>query len=383
MPATPDTYAVPSGGAVHAGIVASPLPAWLGAAASVTNIVGSTFNASGVGAVAGSYNGVMAYSGGVLNTVGLWRSGAFVSGTFLVLFGGGHNDYSGNELYAYGPLEADAPTWSRITDPTSPAPNNVARDGAGIPVSRHTFDTLVYLPAVNKMLCIGSPAAYSNATSFNVADVFDFNIDPAGDPWSTADTGFPAYGGGGVATQGLISGYAGGYAWGVGQGNAQKLGRYNESAGTWSSWDINVPNSVASQAGDIDPVHEIMAWVLTSGALQCIDLRTPTASVYTPTTTGTAPTGRVAMCWDSEGQRFVAWPNAGSTLYYLTPPADPYSGGDAWVWTSQSFGGDTPTAGGSSDHGVYGRAQMVVKPAWRGLLVCGAHDGPITFFRMS
>ena len=42
---------------------------------------------------------------------------------------------------------------------------------------------------------------------------------------------------------------------------------------------------------------------------------------------------------------FVAWSGSGKTLYFLTPPANPYSGGDAWAWTSVTpAGGATPAS---------------------------------------
>src|SRR5688500_2675426 len=61
--------------------------------------------------VGGSIKGLMAaWSGGIYDT----------DRERLVVWGGGHNDYAGNEVYAFGPLNAAAPKWQRLTDPSVP-----------------------------------------------------------------------------------------------------------------------------------------------------------------------------------------------------------------------------------------------------------------------
>lgn len=364
-----------------------PLPAWLPAVGAVANLSSSTLTSSGAGWAGTSPGGtgnyqtvVTAWSGGVLNTVGVYRSGSFVPGKFLCLFGGGHGDYAGNELYAFGPLDG-TPSWSRIIDPTVPGPDDVERSG-GYPVSRHSYDTLVYLPSTNQMLCIGCPGYFHTGSNFNVGDLFDFDTNPAGNPWSTADTDFPAYGGGGAGAINLLSGYdaATGAAWGLGGGNGQKLGRYIPGSG-WSSWDINNPDGPSDSKAAVDPVHTVMVFVTASGAARAIDLRTPTATVYTPSTTGTGPSGRCAVEWDAVGERFVCWPGSGNVFYFLTPPANPYSGGSTWTWTSATATGDSVAT--QTTNGTFGRFRYVVGSEYRGMLVMPAHNQPISFYRMS
>lgn len=392
--ATPraDTYVADSGATVYAGRAApSGLPSWYGAAASGEWVAlpNSTLTSSGAGwsgtapGGTGNYTTVVtAWGGGVLNTVGVYRSGSFVSGTFLVLFGGGHGDYAGNELYAYGPLEADSPTWSRITDPTIPAADDVSRLG-GKPVSRHTYDTLVYLPAQNKMLCIGSPGYYHTGFGFNVADVFDFAVNPgAGNPWGTADTSFPAFNGGGVGPISMISGYdeVNGKAWGLGKGNGQVLGAFNAAAGTWASYSKDNPNGPASAKAGL--ASSIAKLVFVSGSTVYVqDLDAPTSALYTPSITGSAPSlgATASLDWDSAGARFVMR-GSGATLHFLTPGANPDAGGDAWAWSSVTpSGGATPAA--AVENGTYGRFRMV-NGTLRGALLMAAHNAPISFYKM-
>src|SRR5215475_9419554 len=49
-----------------------------------------------------------------------WSSGVYDSDRDqLVVFGGGHTDYSGNEVYAFGPITGTSPKWTRLTDPSN------------------------------------------------------------------------------------------------------------------------------------------------------------------------------------------------------------------------------------------------------------------------
>lgn len=367
-------------------------PSWLGPVDEWSEITGSALNVSGVGWSGTSPGGtgtylqiVSAWGGGILNTTGIWRAGAFVSGIFLVIFGGGHGDYGGNELYAFGPLDSDTPTWSRITDPTIPAPDDVARDGSGNPVSRHSYDTLVYLPTANKMLCIGAPGYFHTGFKFNAGDLFDFAVNPAEDqPWSSVDTGFPAYGGGGTGTINLISGYdsVNGRAWGLGKGNAQRIGYYSVSGGAWTDFAIDNPGMSGDSKAGLSSSLQIMVSTDASGAPIAVDLRS-TPARYTPTVTGTGPgVGELSFEWDESGGRFVCWGLSGKTVYYLTPGADPYSGGDSWAWSSVSpSAGATP--GSPQANGTYGRLRLIEAGGWRGLVLMSSATANIQVFRMS
>lgn len=90
-----------------------------------------------------------AWSGGVLDT----------QRNRLIMLGGGHNAYPGNELYALNLGDGTAnPTLTRITNPST-----VIRDGCtnggtyadGRPVARHTYDQLAYLPDTDEMFMYG------------------------------------------------------------------------------------------------------------------------------------------------------------------------------------------------------------------------------------
>lgn len=76
----------------------------------------------------------------------------------LIVWGGGHGDYFGNEVYA---LDIDAQALVRLNDP-SPIDNVDACPFAyvdGTPSSRHTYDGLAYLEHVDRMFVFGGSRA--------------------------------------------------------------------------------------------------------------------------------------------------------------------------------------------------------------------------------
>src|SRR5919108_5777498 len=96
-------------------------------------------------------NGMInAWSGGVLDT----------TRNRFILWGGGHSDYFGNELYA---LDLNTMTLSRLTDPGLPVVSGTACPESLVngtqPNSRHTYGGLAYMPNVDKMFSYGGALA--------------------------------------------------------------------------------------------------------------------------------------------------------------------------------------------------------------------------------
>ncbi len=77
----------------------------------------------------------------------------------LILWGGGHNDYLGNELYS---LELDNFKLKRITDPAVPVNSNgceeALADGTQ-PNSRHTYDAVTYMEHADRLFVFGGSLA--------------------------------------------------------------------------------------------------------------------------------------------------------------------------------------------------------------------------------
>ena len=122
------------------------------------------------------------FSRGVVNE---WGSGVYdTNRDRLLLWGGGHRGYAGNEVYAF---DVNTLTWARITDP-SPLPagcDGLDNSGSGAcddtdgnasttdnetlpdgnPVSRHTYDAIEYLPGQDALWTDGGSRWLSGAPS--------------------------------------------------------------------------------------------------------------------------------------------------------------------------------------------------------------------------
>jgi hypothetical protein len=155
---------------------------------------------------------VTAYSGG-----GAWDS---LRGRFLI-FGGGHNDYYGNEVYALYPSvgqtlptgngvvcrDATSPTICRLMNPTIPNNNSAYPSGTtpmafvetiggssptlgmpNAPNSRHTYQTVVYAPDTDEMLVFGGGLAGNSGQSTS-GEIWALNLaglatNPDGANWT-------------------------------------------------------------------------------------------------------------------------------------------------------------------------------------------------------
>jgi hypothetical protein len=99
-------------------------------------------------------------AGGCAAVISAWGGAAAdVKRNRLLIWGGGHNDYYGNEVYA---LDLATHKMILLVPPTSqPRPCAEAqRDGK--PSSRHTYSNLVYLPTADKLFSFGGALACEN-----------------------------------------------------------------------------------------------------------------------------------------------------------------------------------------------------------------------------
>lgn len=103
--------------------------------------------------------------------IGAWSGFAWDSNRGdLVLFGGGHANYPGNDVYRW---RGSTRMWERASLPsevTKDRLNNfTAIDGvANAPSSAHTYDNNVFLPIIDRLVVFGG-AAYNNGGAFQAA----------------------------------------------------------------------------------------------------------------------------------------------------------------------------------------------------------------------
>jgi hypothetical protein len=99
---------------------------------------------------------------GPKSIISAWNSGAYdTKRDRLIITGGGHNDYAGNELYAF---DINTFKWERIWGPSSSGP-----------ISRHTYDGLEYLPNIDRFWVHGG-SKWSGG-GYQTPDTWVFNFD--------------------------------------------------------------------------------------------------------------------------------------------------------------------------------------------------------------
>lgn len=119
------------------------------------------------------------YSGpnqGFFGLMDAWSGGAFDTvQNRLIVWGGGHQSYYGNDMYGF---DLDTESWEQIMPP-SPFAATLAHESAGIypdgrPVSRHTYNSLVFVESQNAFLSAGtyamSPSGSSGDAKFWMLD---------------------------------------------------------------------------------------------------------------------------------------------------------------------------------------------------------------------
>lgn len=96
-------------------------------------------------------------SGGCKQLIGSWSGGAYEeAGKRLWVWGGGHGDYYGNEIYAFG---VEKLSWERVTDPTPATTLSADPMPDGNPISRHTYDGLAFMSHAGRLLAYGGSMA--------------------------------------------------------------------------------------------------------------------------------------------------------------------------------------------------------------------------------
>ncbi len=110
---------------------------------------------------------------GVASIMDAWSGGAYdTQRDRLIVWGGGHTDYSGNELYVF---DIETLTWTRLTDPTYDVGGGAPYYNDGSPRSRHSYDYLQYLPTIDRFCSLGVSAIYVDANNFPNVDCFNFD----------------------------------------------------------------------------------------------------------------------------------------------------------------------------------------------------------------
>ena len=320
--------------------------------------------------------------------VSAWNGGAYDAVHHrMLIWGGGHDDYWGNELYAFN-LQSGA--WSRLTEPSlipadTTADRFLNRDPLpdGQPVSRHTYDGLQYLPDRQALFAHGGsrardgnstdrtwlfdaggwrmladgPGGYALASAYDqagqqvfvhTAEAF-FRYDLVADTW----TALPGFGRAPLWPRYAVSGDK------TGALDPRRRLYWTVGSGQFFVWDIDGARVVtddwltigAGVYSNLDRVAGYPEQRFESGGGDVFD--------------STAP----GFAYDEATDEFVAWPNGGAPrILDLT----------TLVWREGSAEG-APTSRTSG--GTYGRWRYL--PEYNVFLLVNSVDENVFFYKHS
>jgi len=274
----------------------------------------------------------------------------------LIIWGGGHDNYFGNEIYSLN-LAANPITLTRLKDPT--VPTNYSNSGNCIesippgttgfaPNSREDYEGLAFIPTADVMYVLNGSLACLEGNGSNATWTIPLNNLSNSTSWSYEN---PTMTG---PQPGVYAGL-GGYAYGdiavfdpnsglVFVSDSSALFTYNYQTNTTTRITA-IEGFVTSiyLSGAIDPVRKLFVAVGGCGKGSCgpgdgvyvADISNPTHTVQQNWTAATMADANCAQflagganplnasnpgfVYDPVANDFVGWPNEGNSVYILTP----------------------------------------------------------------
>jgi MYXO-CTERM domain-containing protein len=308
---------------------------------------------------------------GVASVIIAWSGGTYdTTRDRLIVWGGGHSDYGGNEIYAF---DVNTLQWSRLTNPSSASggSENSGVYGDGRPRSTHSYNALTYAPSTDRFYVTGMGSVYASGQQSNHSAAFDFGSNN----WvSIAQK--PSFG----FNDSAVTGYdaATGHIW-LQPGGDSRLLRYDTANNTWSTHTTssNVLLDLYGTAA-VDPGRRLM--VATGGyngepQLFVWDLAQP-GRILNVNPTGATQIERAkapGFAFDEVRKVFVAW-NGGASVYTLDP--------SNWVWTQVApAAGNSVVPAGPDERGTYGRFRYI--PSKNAFVVVSSVDQDVYFYKLS
>ncbi|MCW8131759.1 MAG: hypothetical protein KIS92_15540 [Planctomycetota bacterium] len=296
---------------------------------------------------------------GPASVVNAWSGGALdTKRNRLVLFGGGHGDYAGNELYAF---DIGKMTWERITDPTpNPKVDDSDENSDGTPQSRHSYGGLAYLEHCDRYFALGGSIYKSGHAACNKVWTFDF----AAQKWARAKDKPPfnpmyecssAYD---PATKKL-------WFCNVNAGSWAEVWCYEFDKEQWSRFKIG--NDLGYGGVALDTKRGLLV-ALCAGKVKVYDVRGNKPGEAWQTTGDVLPkTGQVGFDYDPVADKFAYW---GSDKVYVLDP-------EKKTWTIQEL----PGAPKLTTKGTYGRWRYV--PSVNAFILVSSSEENVRFYKLS
>jgi len=308
------------------------------------------------------------YSGSQKNVINAWNSAAFDTlRNRLIVWGGGHVDYGGNEIYAFN---IDTLSWSRLTNPSTNIADDVDPYPDGRPNPRHTYGTEVYIPTVDRFWVAGASLWETGSCNGNVW-MYNFNASPPESGWEDQGSGHADCGG--LA------------AYDPGKDRVLLLAKVNgttrlyefdpkKSSSRFSTLNSSPADRRAYQMGVVDPIRRKLV-VVGAGVTWAFNIDQSGAPQTTLNTSGATEIESAdapGLAYDPTSDRIVAW-NGGQTVYTLDM--------DNLVWEKRTATNSVNPGGITASGGTWGRFAYV--PSKNVFIVVNSSERNVFFYKLS
>jgi hypothetical protein len=295
--------------------------------------------------------------------ISCWCGGAFdTKRERLVVWGGGHGQYGGNELYAFN---MNLLKWERVNDPSPVDQDADCCYPDGTPASPHSYNYLQYLPAIDKFCSFGLAAMYPGIGTTNITFLFDFETKS----WSRGNNVPPNVHGYSFSAVDLNTGFA----WQHGAYSSSRLAMYNPYTNTWTTRNQQYDDYMGSgftitAAMDAKRKKMVAAgdgvwmWdVSLAGNVKGVELSTTGDNTL-------VNAGAIGFDYDPVSERFIGW-DGGQSVYSLD------LGTNAW----QKHSGTGANPGPPNGNHTYGRFRY--SPKYNVFVVVNSVDENVFIYR--
>ena len=264
--------------------------------------------------------------------VGAWSGGAFdTKRNRLMVIGGGHQDYCGNEWLAFDLNES---RWILLSGPSdlTDYDDTSGRTPDGNPASRHTYGGLTYIPSTDRLLMHGGALCNHSGTPDNRWWLGD----PADGTWS--------FGGG---NKGWTLGYSSAYDSHSDLVYVFRRGplySYEFESNSWNRLTTHGDIGKSNLSSDIDPERRKLL-LIGQGKMLVFDLTSKKRTSLKhhndhPVVAANAP----GLAFVRKIDRYVAW-SGGQSIYLIHP--------ETWAIQSIETSGAAPQM--AAKNGTFGR----------------------------
>jgi hypothetical protein len=296
-----------------------------------------------------------------------WSGGAYdTQRDRLIIWGGGHGDYAGNEIYVF---DVRTLRWQRLTEPSRNVSGNESSCwySDGLPKSRHTYDQLEYMPTVDRFIAVGCSSPYPQSHTYEDVVAFNFNTNT----WSTLASSSATDYGALTATDPNT-----GHVWFHGAGSAGFLREYNPQTNVWTRRGASGTWIDYEMTASLDPIKRRFVVV---GLRRFVVFNMDGGTSASPTEVSTSGP-RTAQNFESPGfewdpviRKFVAW-GSGASVYTIDL--------DSNTWTQVAPAATntvTPTA--PTVQGTFGRWRYM--PTYNAYILVNEINQNVYFYKLS